>query len=51
VRSLAEAFTGERPTPPVKDADDAIIETYLKHANITGHGREWVAVPPGWTAP
>jgi integrase len=37
VRSLAEAFTGERPKPPVKDADDAIIETYLKHANINGH--------------
>ena len=36
VRSLAEAFTGVRPKPPVKDADDTIIETYLKHANITG---------------
>jgi integrase len=36
IQSLAEAFTGARPKPPVKDADDAIIETYLKHANITG---------------
>jgi integrase len=26
-----------RPTLAVKSADDAIIETYLKHANITGH--------------
>jgi integrase len=36
VLSLAEAFTGARPKLPVKDADDAIIETYLKHANIAG---------------
>ena len=45
VRSLAEAFTGRLPAPPVKDADDAIIETYLKHANINGHSeRETRAV-------
>jgi len=45
LRSLAEAFTGERPAPPVKDADDAIVETYLKHANINGHSeRETRAV-------
>jgi integrase len=27
----------DRPTPPTKNGDDAILETYLKHANITGH--------------
>lgn len=27
----------DRPTVPVKDGDDAILETYLKHANITGY--------------
>jgi integrase len=45
LRSLAEAFikadfgdgSGERPTVPTKNGDDAILETYLKHANITGY--------------
>ncbi len=37
VRSLAIAFTGERPIVPVKNADDAILETYLKQANVTGY--------------
>ena len=45
VRSLAEAFTGDqspfndevRPRRQERTADDAIIETYLKHANIGGH--------------
>ena len=45
VRSLAEAFTGDqspfndevRPRRQERTADDAIIETYLKHANISGH--------------
>jgi len=27
----------DRPTPPTKNGDDAILESYLKHANITGH--------------
>ena len=27
----------ERPTLPTKNGDDAILETYLKHANITGY--------------
>jgi integrase len=27
----------ERPVPAAKSADDAILETYLKHADITGH--------------
>jgi integrase len=27
----------DRPTPPTKNGDDAILEAYLKHANITGH--------------
>jgi integrase len=27
----------DRPTVPTKNGDDAILETYLKHANITGH--------------
>ncbi len=45
MRSLAEAYLNadfgsgpaRRPTMAVKDGDDAIIETYLKHKNITGH--------------
>jgi integrase len=28
---------GARPSLAVKNSDDAILETYLKHANITGH--------------
>jgi integrase len=27
----------ERPTVPTKNGDDAVLETYLKHANITGY--------------
>ena len=45
VRSLAEAFIeadfgagrGERRTMPIKNGDDAIFETYIKHANISGY--------------
>jgi integrase len=37
VRSLAEAFTGERPKVQAKNSDDAIFETYLSHANVTGY--------------
>jgi integrase len=45
VRSLAEAFIntdafgepGRRLALPKKSADDAILETYLKHANVTGY--------------
>src|SRR5208282_5391650 len=45
LRSLAEAVikadfgdgSGERPAVAVKNGDDAILETYLKHANVTGH--------------
>ena len=37
LRSLVEAFTGERAKAPVKDADDAVLETYLQHQNVTGH--------------
>ena len=37
VPSLLEAIYGPRPTRPTKDGDDAILETYLKHANITGY--------------
>jgi integrase len=42
VRSLGNAvlksFAAEaRPTVPKKNGDDAILETYLKHANITGY--------------
>lgn len=29
----------KRPTPAVKNGDDAILETYLNHRNITGHKR------------
>jgi integrase len=28
---------GARPCLAIKNSDDAILETYLKHANITGH--------------
>ncbi len=35
-RSLVEGFKS-RPVVAVQDADDAIIETYLKHANVTGY--------------
>jgi integrase len=45
IRSLAEAFLradfgdgpAKRPTVPTKTGDDALLETYLKHANITGY--------------
>jgi integrase len=45
VHSLAEAFIeadfgtgrGERRGAAAKSADDAILETYLKHANVTGY--------------
>ena len=45
VRSLADAFVeadfgagrGERRTMPTKNGDDAILETYIKHANVTGY--------------
>jgi integrase len=45
VRSLAEAFIeadfgsgpASRPTVAAKNSDDAILETYLKHANVTGY--------------
>jgi integrase len=45
LRSLAEAVikadfgdgAGERPTVAVKNGDDAILETYLQHASVTGH--------------
>jgi integrase len=37
LRSLMEAYGIGRPAAPTKNGDDAILETYLKHANITGH--------------
>jgi integrase len=45
VRSLADAYltadfgdgSGARPTVPKKNGDDELLETYLRHANITGH--------------
>ncbi len=48
VRSLAEAFIkadfgdgSGRPTVAAKNGDDAIFETYLQHAGVTGYyGRE-----------
>jgi integrase len=36
VRSLVEAYF-PRPTLPTKNGDDAILETYLQHANVTGY--------------
>ena len=53
LRSVVEAITGDqspfndgvRPRRQERTADDAIIETYLEHANITGHSeRETRAV-------
>jgi hypothetical protein len=35
-RAHAEAF-GDRPKAATKNGDDAIIETYLRHANVTGY--------------
>jgi len=32
-----EVNEGTRPTVQTKNGDDAILETYLNHANITGH--------------
>ncbi len=32
-----EAALTSRPTAPTKNGDDTVLETYLKHANITGH--------------
>ena len=45
LRSVAEAFLeadfegdpGHRPKVPTKNGDDAIFETYLQHANVTGY--------------
>jgi integrase len=37
VRSLAVAFTGGRPKVQAKNSDDAVFETYLSHANVTGY--------------
>jgi hypothetical protein len=45
LRSVAEAFleadfegdSGHRPKVPTKNGDDAIFETYLQHANVTGY--------------
>jgi integrase len=49
VRSVTEAypedseagaitrFLRQRPPRPVKDGDDGLLETYLKHANVTGY--------------
>ena len=45
IRTLTEAFItadfgdgpGERRGVAAKNADDAILETYLKHANVTGY--------------
>ena len=34
--AMQEALDNERPTAPTKNGDDAILEAYLKHANITG---------------
>jgi integrase len=31
------AMYGDRPNVAVKNGDDAILETYLKHANVSGH--------------
>ena len=45
VHSIAKAFLeadfehdpGQRPKVQAKNGDDALLETYLKHANITGY--------------
>jgi integrase len=36
-RSLVNAYFTDRPKVQAKSSDDTIIETYLKHASITGH--------------
>jgi integrase len=45
LRGIAEAYLeadfgdgpAERPKAPTKNGDDALLETYLKHANVTGY--------------
>lgn len=37
VEAYAEAYGERRPIVAVKNSDDAIFETYLKHANVTGY--------------
>jgi len=37
VRSIVDAYFPDRPKVPVKNSDDAIFETYLQHANVTGY--------------
>ena len=34
---MIEITDAKRPILPTKNGDDAILETYLKHANVTGH--------------
>jgi integrase len=36
---MFDAADNERPTPPKKNGDDAILDTYLTHRNIMGHPR------------
>jgi integrase len=36
-RTNAEAYAEQRPKVATKNGDDAILETYLQHANISGH--------------
>jgi hypothetical protein len=35
--AFAIAKQGERPALAVKNSDDALFETYLKHANVSGY--------------
>ena len=35
---MIDASVLDRPALPTKNGDDAIFETYLKHANVTGYG-------------
>jgi integrase len=37
--AVIERWANQRPRPaaPTKDGDDALLETYLRHANITGY--------------
>ena len=37
VVGMIEASETSRPTLAVKNGDDAIFETYLTHANVTGY--------------
>jgi hypothetical protein len=37
IRPIIDLAKLRRETAPIRNGDDAVLETYLKHANITGY--------------